>query len=124
MGTILTLSISVATFSIACIYTAVNYNSTIACVVTCLYGTSVSVGNIAQRRYRQEIVPMETLGRVSSLFGIAIMGSMPIASIMAGVIADTSGYASLFMFASALSLASLLLIHTDRRRINRVGTLG
>lgn len=123
VGTLITLSISIATFSIACIYLAVNYNSTLACAVTCLYGISVSLGNIAQRRYRQEIIPIEILGRVGSLFGIAIMGSMPIASVISGAIADFSGYASLFMFASALSLASLALVHTDRRKINRAGNL-
>lgn len=123
VGSLLLMSLSVATLSIGGIYIAVNYSSVIACAVTFLYGASVSLGNIAQRRYRQEIIPMPVMGRVSSLFGIAIMGSMPIATIVAGTIAHTFGYLALFIFASALSLVSLGIIFQDHQIINRIGTL-
>lgn len=66
---------------------------------------------------------MDIIGRVGALFGIAIMGAMPIASIISGIVAQHFGYLILFLLAGAMLLVSLLVIFRDYQAINRVGIL-
>ncbi|WP_029068738.1 MFS transporter [Jonesia quinghaiensis] len=122
-GNVILASTAISTICVCGIYSAVNFSNIIACIATCSYGASVSLGNIAQRRFRQEIIPMDIIGRVGALFGIAIMGAMPIASIISGIVAQHFGYLILFLLAGAMLLVSLLVIFRDYQAINRVGIL-
>lgn len=80
-----------------------------------LLGIGSMIFNIAAVTVRQERTPDALLGRVSSVFNLVGMGAVPVAALLAGLIAAATSTTSALLVASGTCMAGLLSLMVDMR---------
>ncbi|MEH7687732.1 hypothetical protein V7192_19055, partial [Bacillus safensis] len=77
--------------------------------------------NIVNRTLRQEIVPLEILGRVNGINRMVSLITVPLAGIISGIIAEAIGVQNLFkltgMFLLVISISLSLILRTSISKI-------
>jgi MFS family permease len=72
-------------------------------------GVGFILGTVALTTRVQRRVPDELRGRVMALWGLAFLGSRPLAALLDGLLADTAGLRAAFLVAALITVLSSLL---------------
>ena len=89
---------------------AVNTSPAIAFGVFFVFGMHEAAWGTTSTTIRQRVVPTEYQGRVSSVNGVGVFGTLVLGALLGGVIASRWGVTGPFWFGFAGSLVTLLLI--------------
>lgn len=81
-----------------------------------LWGISMTLSNISSSAYRVSVVDSDSLGRASAASRMITMGSVPIAAILGGVLADLAGLkAPLILWPTILGVATVIFFIFTRK---------
>ncbi len=92
----------------------------VMCVITCVWGASVTTLGLAWTSSLQDLVPPDRLGRVASIDALGSFALLPIGYGLAGIAADKFGAPVVFLLGGIISagVIALGLLHPAIRAID------
>ena len=94
----------------------------LGCVALALGGTAFLAAITAVTTRMQRAITEDVRGRVMALWGVAFLGSRPLAAIVNGTLADLVGVRGAAASAAMAALAGALLLHRGRRVLSAPDT--
>ena len=111
--------IAVATFALglALMIFAVSHSLALSLLILPFVGAGMMVQTASCNTILQTVVDEDLRGRVMAFYGVAIMGTQPIGSLLAGILADRIGAESTILFGGAVCLAAAVWFTIVRPRL-------
>lgn len=98
------------TFPICLFTMGMSINVFMVFAVMGLLGFTVTAWGIIAVAYRQEVTPFSILGRVNAVYRTVAFGSVPLGSLLAGILAEFFGFSITYMIIGALTLISCFFL--------------